>query len=142
MDNPIKVKIESNADLLLLRPLDVFVRQLVQQIPAFADHPSEVDGIELAFNEAYTNVSRHAYKGRDTKGPISIGILIHLDRIEICLEDYGISFDPAQAKTPNLDEPREGGLGVWFIKKFMDQAIYNSSDGKNVLLMMKRFPKS
>lgn len=142
MDNPLKVKIDSSADLLLLRPLDLFVRQLVQQLPAFANHPTEVDGIELAFNEAYTNVSRHAYKGCDTKGPISIQILVHADRLEIYLEDQGTAFDPANVKTPNLDVPGEGGLGVWFIKRFMDQAVYSSCDGKNVLLMIKRFPNS
>ncbi len=142
MDNPLKVKIDSSADLLLLRPLDLFVRQLVQQLPAFANHPSEVDGIELAFNEAYTNVSRHAYKGWEAKGPISIQILVHADRLEIYLEDQGTTFDPANVKTPNLDVPGEGGLGVWFIKRFMDQTVYSSCDGRNVLLMIKRFPNS
>ena len=140
MDNPLKVKIDSTADLLLLRPLDLFVRQLVQQLPAFANHPSDVDGIELAFNEAYTNVSRHAYKGSNNKGPISIQIVIHSDRIEIYLEDRGVRFDPANVKTPNLDVPGEGGLGVWFIRKFMDHAVYSSCEGKNVLLMTKKFP--
>lgn len=142
MDFPLKIKIDSNADLLLLRPLDLFVRQLVQQLPAFANHPSEVDGIELAFNEAYTNVSRHAYKGYDFKGPVTIQIVIHSDRLEIYLEDQGTTFDPANVKTPNLDVPGEGGLGVWFIKRFMDQAVYSSCDGRNVLLMIKRFPNS
>lgn len=142
MDNPIKVKIDSTADLLLLRPLDLFVRQLVQQLPAFADHPSEVDGIELAFNEAYTNISRHAYRGFNTKGPISIEIIVYDDRLEIYLEDRGTGFDPENVKTPDLDVPKEGGLGVWFIKKFMDQAVYSVCEGKNVLLMMKRFPNS
>ncbi len=142
MDNPLIVKIDSTADLLLLRPLDLFVRHLVEQLPAFADHPSDVDGIELAFNEAFTNVSRHAYKGYDIKGPISIQFIVHPDRFEMCLEDQGIAFDPARVKTPDLETPSEGGLGVWFIKQFMDQAVYSSSNGRNVLLMIKLFPGS
>ncbi|MGC8660076.1 MAG: ATP-binding protein [Desulfomonilaceae bacterium] len=140
MEKPLHIKIEARAEIMLLRPLDLFVRNLVQQIPGFSSSEDLIDNIELAFNEAYTNVSKHAYKSNQ-KGPICIEIFVENNCLEIRLEDYGDSFDPDTISEPDFQNLGEGGLGIWFMRHFMDDWIYQSElDGKNVLRLMKKIP--
>ncbi|MGC8605680.1 MAG: ATP-binding protein [Desulfomonilaceae bacterium] len=140
MKNELYVKIEARAEIILLRPLDLFVRNLVQQLPAFSNAEDIVDNVELAFNEAFTNVSRHAYKSKQ-KGPIRIEIFVQQNYLEIRLEDYGDSFNPEAIEEPDFQNLGEGGLGIWFMRHFMDDWIYKSEkDGKNILRLIKKMP--
>lgn len=140
MYEDLKVKIEAPAKLVMLKPLDLFVRGLAEQLPALAGDEGSIDALELAFNEAFTNIYRHAYRGGST-GAVSIEIIAGSDRMEIRFEDDGESFDPDGVRLPDLDNPGEGGLGVWLIRKFMDEFIYYSdARGRNVLRLIKRFP--
>ncbi len=140
MENELYVKIEARAEIILLRPLDLFVRNLVQQLPAFSNAEEVVDNVELAFNEAFTNVSRHAYKSNQ-KGLVRIEIFVRQNRLEIRLEDYGESFNPDEIAEPDFQNLGEGGLGIWFMRHFMDDWIYKSEEGgKNVLRLIKNIP--
>jgi serine/threonine-protein kinase RsbW len=140
MDEDLRIKIEAPAELIMLKPLDLFVRGLAEQLPGFAGDEGSINGLELAFNEAFTNIHRHAYRC-GPKGLVSIEIVAGLDSMEIRFEDDGESFDPDGVRVPDLDDPGEGGLGVWLIRKFMDEFIYYSdSRGRNVLRLIKRFP--
>jgi serine/threonine-protein kinase RsbW len=139
MENEFIVRIQAPAQIIMLRPLDVFVRHLIQQLPAFEGSQEIVDNLELAFSEAFTNICRHAYRSQD-KGPVSIEIKVDSDQLEFRFEDNGETFDPDKVKCPNLDVPGEGGLGIWLIRQVMDEYIYFCENGeKNVLRLIKRF---
>ncbi len=140
MENELYINIETSAEIILLRPLDLFVRNLVQQLPGFSNAEDVVDNVELAFNEAFTNVSRHAYKS-NKKGPVRIEIFIRHNHLEIRLEDYGESFNPDTIAEPDFQNLGEGGLGIWFMRHFMDEWIYKSeTGGKNILRLIKKIP--
>ena len=139
MEKDITVRIEAPADIVLLRPLDILVRNLVEQLLK-TSHDKLLDEIELAFNEAYTNIYRHAYPLED-KGRFSLEIRIGRNELEFRFEDEGLSFDPDRVTPPDFDTPGEGGLGVWLIRQVMDEYDYSSDDrGKNILRLIKRFP--
>ena len=140
MENQLYVKIEARAEMILLRPLDLFVRNLVQQLPGLSSSEDLIDNVELAFNEAFTNVSKHAYKSNQ-KGPVCIEIFVQNNYLEIRLEDHGESFDPNAIADPDFKNLGEGGLGIWFMRHFMDDWIYQSDQhGKNVLRLIKKIP--
>ena len=140
MENELYINIEASAEIILLRPLDLFVRNLVQQLPGFSNAEDVVDNVELAFNEAFTNVSIHAYKSND-KGPIRIEIFVRQNHLEIRLEDHGESFDPDAIAEPDFQNLGEGGLGIWLMRHFMDDWIYKSeAGGKNILRLIKKIP--
>jgi anti-sigma regulatory factor (Ser/Thr protein kinase) len=140
MGQELYIKIELKAEMFLLRPLDVFVRSLINQLPAFSGNENSADNMELAFNEAYSNISRHAYKSAE-KGPVKIEIFVKDDMLEIRLEDHGEKFNPSEVMEPDFQNLGESGLGIWLMKQFMDDLVYESGEcGSNVLRLVKRIP--
>ena len=95
--------------------------------------------IQMAVDEACTNIIHYAYP--EKKGKIHIVCSKKEGQILIVIEDCGESWDPKSVKKPDLDadlgELEIGGLGIHFIKTFMDQVIYHREKGKNVLTMLK-----
>jgi len=140
MQREIAVKVETTADILMLRPLNLLLRGLLEQHPAFSDAEEWIDNLELAFNEAFANIHDHAYRGREP-GPLTVVLRVDAKHLEIRLEDRGSPFNPDKVRPPNFDKPGERGLGVWLIGQFLDEVTYNSApDGRNTLILIKRLP--
>ncbi len=98
--------------------------------------------IDLAVEEASTNIVRHAYQ-RGRAGDIQVRMEAVGDDIRITLTDWGQSFE-ADAAYLAVDVPvevrAEGGMGVLLIHKLMDEvtrATAAASGGPNVLTMVK-----
>ena len=66
---------------------------------------------------------------------------IREDRFEFILSDSGIPFDPTSAADPDLEpdvaQRPVGGLGIYLVKRIMDEVTYSRTDGKNILSMTK-----
>ncbi|MBI5946268.1 MAG: ATP-binding protein [Chloroflexi bacterium] len=98
--------------------------------------------LQLAADEAASNIIEHAYEGV-TDASLDISCDMQGDTIVITMHDTGKSFDPAKVKKPNLkadlSDRQIGGLGVYLMRKLMDDVFYesNSTTG-NLLTMTKR----
>lgn len=98
--------------------------------------------VQMATDEAITNIVQHAYHGRPD-GRIDISCERHGDELVIEIRDKGKPFDPSQISTPRVKGPLSrrtiGGLGVFFMKKLMDSVEF-SHDAKlgNRVRMVKR----
>ena len=99
--------------------------------------PKQVREVKLAVDEAVSNIIRHAYVGE--KGNFQIEILKNENACEILIKDQGIEFDWNSVIEPDLyryvETRRKGGLGIWLIKKLIDEVEYNRVDGTNILTM-------
>lgn len=97
--------------------------------------------IEMAVDEACSNIIEHAYGG-EGNGVIYCTCSVGSDGITITLQDRGKSFDPSKVPQPNLsknlDERTAHGLGLYFIRKWMDEVSFKSTGAENVLTMVKR----
>jgi serine/threonine-protein kinase RsbW len=100
----------------------------------------DISEIRLAVDEAYTNIIKHAYKNTP-KEKVSIEIGSDSDHLWITLMDKGKSFDPSSYSEPDLmkriKEKKRGGMGVYLIRKLMDQVQYNRKGHTNVIRMVK-----
>lgn len=98
--------------------------------------------VQLAVDEACSNIIQHAYGGED-RGVIECSRSIQDGKLTVVLRDYGQPFDPASVPEPNieadLDERTGGGLGLYFIRRIMDEVNFDfESEAGNVLTLVKR----
>jgi anti-sigma regulatory factor (Ser/Thr protein kinase) len=102
----------------------------------------EIYSIQLAADEASTNIIEHAYAGVEN-GKIEIDCSIGDGELKIVMRDQGKPFDPSSVPEPNvkadLSERKIGGLGMYLMRKLMDAVYYESLSGAgNTLTMIKR----
>jgi serine/threonine-protein kinase RsbW len=105
---------------------------------------SEADNykIQLAVDEAFTNIIEHAYEGKEV-GKIECSYKITDQDLIIQLIDYGRAFDPESIESPDFNTDlvnrKTGGLGLYFIYQLMDEVKFKTiSDADN--LMKPGFP--
>jgi len=100
------------------------------------------DAVQMAVDEACSNIIEHAYEGKET-GAIGCTCEITPDSLVVILNDHGRCFDPTHASEPDLSpklgDRAQGGLGIYFIRKLMDRVEYKySPDCGNTLKLVKR----
>ena|SRR5687768_7936213 len=102
----------------------------------------DVYNIQLATDEAASNIIEHAYQNV-ADGVLELSCGVRDDFITIILIDHGESFDPSEIPLPDLkadlSDRKIGGLGIFLMRKLMDEVHYEAKPGKsNVLTMTKR----
>lgn len=102
----------------------------------------EIYSVQLATDEACSNVIEHAYKGLPG-GSIDISCETGDGMIAVIVHDHGKVFDMSRVRKPNLSrelsEREVGGLGVYLMHNLMDEVHFSSSKKTgNTLTMIKR----
>jgi len=92
--------------------------------------------LNLVLTEATTNAIRHADPNQ-SKDRVRIRINIQDDTLIIRVYDHGQGFDLEKVPIPDFDHPKEGGMGLYFIKKLMDSVTYTKKGDCNVLEIIK-----
>lgn len=123
-----------------LRAISVFVMDAIKESP-FDERQRYA--IDLAVDEACSNVIDHAYGGED-RGEIRILLDLNDKGLKITIQDDGAPFEPEDVAEPDLISPLETrcerGLGVFLIRKIMDEACWDFSiPGVNQLTLVKYF---
>lgn len=101
--------------------------------------------LELACDEACTNVIEHGYKGED-KGEIYVAWERTEQDFRVVIEDEGAVFDglPTLATLPSAEssphEIKAGGLGIHFMRTLMDDVRYERVGKRNRVTLMKWLP--
>lgn len=98
--------------------------------------------INVCVEEMFVNVAHYAYEGKE--GTATLAVEPYADGgVSITLTDAGIPFDPLAKTDPDItlsaDERAIGGLGIYMVKKSMDEVSYERRDDKNVFTMIKKF---
>jgi len=98
--------------------------------------------LQLAADEAASNIIEHAYQGV-ANASLQITCDMQDDELIITMRDSGKPFDPSSVKQPNLkadlSKRQIGGLGVYLMRKLMDEVRYESNAKTgNLLTMTKR----
>jgi serine/threonine-protein kinase RsbW len=119
------------------------IREFVAQVAREGGFTEkEIYSLQLAADEAASNIIEHAYEGI-SNADLDITCNMRGDTLTITMRDRGIPFDPSSVKQPNLkadlSERQIGGLGVYLMRKLMDEVHYESnSKTGNLLTMIKR----
>lgn len=97
--------------------------------------------LQLAIDEACTNVVEHGYGGRG--GEIEIGVEAAKDGVGVIVRDWGATFNPQAVPEPDVTAPLEqrrlGGLGLFLMRQVMDDVHFEfGAENGNTLTMFKR----
>ncbi len=124
--------------------LDVIRNFVVRIAREMGFSEENVYDIEVAVDEAASNVIKHAYPGNNSrKRPLDVKVKKNKKFIEITITDKGKGFDPRKVKEPQIEEylkkMKRGGLGLYLIKQLMDEVSFNINPGKQNQIIMKKF---
>lgn len=122
----------------------------IELLPAFISDavkasklsPDVEDGLNLALEEAVTNVMLYAYP-KGTFGEVNISATVTDKSLIFTISDNGKMFDPTKRPDVDINAPVEerpvGGLGILLIRKIMDKVWYERRGGRNVLILTKNY---
>lgn len=120
-----------------LKEVRIFSREVFEKI----NLPQEQkDELVLAIAEAAQNIVKHAYKDVEvTKDKMQIKISFKDNQLEIGFFDKGKPVIPENIQHRKLDDIKPGGLGTFFIKQIMDEAVFkkNQKGWVNHLILTK-----
>ena len=91
--------------------------------------------LNLVLTEATTNAIKHA--NNDPKDTVRITIHIQDNELNIKVYDHGQGFDLESVPLPDFDQPRESGMGIFFIRTLMDSVTYTKQSDCNILEIIK-----
>ena len=120
-----------------------FMAFIEQQLESMDCPMKDLMKIEVAVDEIFANVASYAYP--DSSGNITAKVekLNEPAGVRIAFSDNGIPFNPLDLPDPDTDLPVEqrsiGGLGIYMIKKSMDNVSYRYEKSKNIFTIVKYF---
>ncbi len=97
--------------------------------------------IDIAIDELFSNIAYYAYDPKT--GPATVQVEVQQEPMAVVITfiDHGKPYDPLAQKDPDvnlpLEERKEGGLGVFLVKKVMDEVRYEYKNGRNILRIRK-----
>ena len=97
--------------------------------------------IEVAVEEIFVNIANYAYAPESGQATIQVEVINDPQAVVITFIDSGREYNPLAKDDPdvtlNAQERQIGGLGIFMVKKSMDQVDYKYEGGKNIFSIMK-----
>lgn len=117
-----------------------------EQLERLGCPPESQAQIDIAIDELFSNIAYYAYNPETGPATVRVEVLEEPLSVEITFIDSGVAYNPLAKDDPDLslsaDEREIGGLGIFIVKKSMDDVAYEYKDGKNILRIRKNIPSS
>lgn len=121
----------------------------IEKVTAFVDEqleqidcpPKAQMQIDIAIDELFGNIAQYAYN--PDIGPATVRVEVTQSPISVVITfiDHGIPYDPLKTAEPDIslsaEERAIGGLGIFLVKKTMDEITYEYKNGQNILRIRK-----
>jgi serine/threonine-protein kinase RsbW len=106
---------------------------------------SQVYAVDLAVDEACTNIIEHAYGGEGL-GEIRCSCETDERGLTVTIQDHGHPFNPSRVPPPNhnakLKDVKPGGAGLYLIYKMMDEVYFKFNHVEGNVLKLVKFKKT
>ena len=112
------------------------------QLEAHGCSPKAQMQIDIAIDELFSNIANYAYNPE--VGPATIRVAVEGDPLTVTIVfiDRGVPYDPLEKEDPDVslsaEERQIGGLGIFMVKRLMDDMTYEYRDGQNILTIRKK----
>ena len=98
--------------------------------------------IDIAIDELFGNIAHYAYNPETGDATVRVEVVEDPMAVVITFIDKGVPYDPLKQADPNTalsaEEREIGGLGIFMVKKTMDDITYEYKDGQNILKIKKK----
>jgi len=98
--------------------------------------------IDIAVDELFGNIAHYAYHPEVGNATVRVEVTEEPLAVIVTFVDKGMPYDPLNAAEPDItlsaEERKLGGLGIYMVKKSMDEISYEYRDGKNILSIKKK----
>ncbi|MBO6112544.1 MAG: ATP-binding protein [Lachnospiraceae bacterium] len=121
--------------------LDKVIAFVDEQLEQY-DCPMKVQmQVDVAVEEIFVNIASYAYKPDVGDALIRVNVTEEPLAVYLTFMDSGVPYDPLAKEDPDVtlsaEERQIGGLGIFMVKKSMDDVKYEYKDGQNILTIMK-----
>lgn len=124
-----------------IKNLDAVLAFVDEQLEKYGCTPKVQMQIDVAVEEIFVNIANYAYNPEIGSAGICVEVQEDPLVISITFTDNGVPYDPLKKPDPDVtlsaEERQIGGLGIYMVKKSMDDISYNYKDGKNILTIKK-----
>lgn len=97
--------------------------------------------INIAIDELFSNIVHYSYNPEIGQATVRVEVMENPLAVSITFIDNGVPYDPLSKEDPDLtlsaEERQIGGLGIYMVKKSMDEITYEYKDGQNILSIKK-----
>ena len=97
--------------------------------------------IDIAIDELFSNIAHYSYNPEIGQATVRVEVVENPLAVTITFIDNGVPYDPLSKENPDLtlsaEERQIGGLGIYLVKKSMDEITYEYKDGQNILSIKK-----
>ena len=97
--------------------------------------------IDVAIDELFGNIAHYAYNPNVGTATIRMEVVEDPMAVVLTFIDHGIPYDPLAKEDPDIklsaEERKIGGLGIYMVKKSMDEITYEYKAGQNILRIKK-----
>ena len=98
--------------------------------------------IDIAIDELFSNIAHYAYNPEIGQATVRVEVIEDPLAVTITFIDNGVPYDPLAKADPDTtlsaEERDIGGLGIYMVKKSMDEISYEYKDGHNILKIEKK----
>ncbi len=98
--------------------------------------------IDIAIDELFSNIANYAYAPEVGEATVRVEPKDDALAVVVTFIDKGMPYNPLENEDPDttlsIDKREVGGLGVYMVKKSMDDIKYEYKDGQNILSIVKR----
>ena len=133
-------ELKVNADISELDKVLAFADSILESMDCSMKAQMQID---VAIEEIFVNIAHYAYPSGDGEAVIQIEADEASKTVSITFIDQGTPYDPLQNADPDITLSAEdrpiGGLGIFMVKKSMDDMSYEYKDNQNRLTIKKSF---
>jgi anti-sigma regulatory factor (Ser/Thr protein kinase) len=124
-----------------LENLDLMISWILKSADLAGFDEKNKSQIRLASEEILVNIINYAYSSKSGAIELSLNPKPK-ESLEIVFADWGIEFNPLSLSEPKICAPIEerkiGGLGIYLVRKVMDEVNYKREGGRNILTVIKK----
>ncbi|MBR2520991.1 MAG: anti-sigma factor antagonist [Oscillospiraceae bacterium] len=146
------IQLVQDTDTLLFARNELEIEAAAENLPRVLDFieenleecgcsPKARMQISVAAEEVFINIASYAYSPEIGRATVRVEVTEMPVTVTITFVDNGTPYDPLAAEDPDVTLPageREiGGLGVFMVKKTMDDVSYEYRAGQNILKLKK-----